>query len=190
MHSILHHADWFKSSSNLISLGSVIFALLAAAYARSSAISAKRSYKLSATQDSRRTPTLSLYLADCYSYVSQDHIVVAIAITISNPTDIDNSIARAELVVTYHKQEGQSVRLNVTSTTTASAQISGVRKSLDPPAAVPSHQSIAGLLLFEPPAIILGNSVIDDYSLTIMDSHEEFVTMAGLTIRETFTSQE
>jgi hypothetical protein len=117
-------------------------------------------------------------------------MVVAIAITISNPTDIDNSIARAELIVTYHKQEGESIRLSVASTTSSAAKISGAGDFLDPPVAVPSHQTVAGVLLFEPSDIILDNGAIDDYSLAIMDSHGESITMTVLIIRETFTQQE
>lgn len=190
MHVISHHIGWSTNSSNLISLGSVMFALASAVYARSSALSAKRSYALAELQDSRRAPKFTLYLADCYSYASEDHVVVAIAITISNPTDIDNSIARAELIIAYRKHEDKSARLSVASTTAASAQISGEGNFLDPPTSVPSHQTIAGLLLFEPLEVILDNSVIDDYSLTIIDSHGESIIVENLTIRETFMQPE
>lgn len=190
MHAILHHLDWFTSSSNLISLGSVIVALASAAYARNSAVSSKRSYELAALQDARRSPKFVLYLSDCYSRFLEDHTVIATSLTVSNPTDIDNSIVRAELVITYHKQEGQQIKMIIASTATVPDLISGVTNLLNTPAPVPSHQSTAGVLLFEPPAAILRNSVIDSYSLNILDSHETIATMADLTVREVFTAQE
>ena len=103
---------WFSSSSNSIALASLTIALASVVYARNSAKISKRSYDLAELQDSRRDPRLKLYLSDAYSFTSGDHAVIAISITLSNPTDIDNSIARAELGVTYHRKGGQPVRMS------------------------------------------------------------------------------
>jgi hypothetical protein len=178
--------DWFTSSANLISLGSILIALASAVYARSSVKVAKRSYELAAVQDARRDPKLSLYLADSYALISKENVAIAISVTVSNPSDIDNSVKRAELCVAYHRQDEKSIVMKIPSTSTAPHSLADVSGVLDPPVSLLSHQSVAGLLIFEPPAMILRGSVIDEYSLHITDSHEMTVSLANITVRESF----
>jgi hypothetical protein len=189
MQAIQHHVNWFTSSSNLISLGSIAIAFASAVYARSMAKISKRSLELAEQQDSRREPKLSLYLSDAYALISNDSTVIAVSITVTNPTDIDNSIARAELSITYHRKEGQAIRMSIPPTRGDPERTYHVSNLLSPPVSIPSHQSVAGLLIFELPAIILADSnIVDEYTLSVEDSHEKTVTLDNLTVRESFES--
>jgi hypothetical protein len=184
--SAANHLDWFKSSSNLIALGSVIFAFAAAAYARSMAVSAKKSYDLARSQEARREPKLSLHLADAYGFRSADRTIIAVSINVFNRTDIDNSVARAELAITYHRDKGHAVRMNVAALPEIPRELDVTTKPISLPIGVPSHQSIAGLLLFELPAQLLKGSILDDYTLSVLDSHEKVAELTNLMVREVF----
>jgi hypothetical protein len=178
---------WFSSSANSIAFASLAIAFVSAVYARRSAKISKRSLDLAELQDSRHAPKVNLYLSDAYSFTSEDHSVIVISITLTNPTDVDNSIIRAELGVSYHRMGGQSIKMKIASLPATSTALTTIADTLNAPITVPSHQSIAGLLVFEPPSMILKESVVDEYSLILSDSHDKALTRPDITVRESFS---
>jgi hypothetical protein len=179
-----HPAEWYTNAALLISISSAVLSLVAAFYTRSMAQSTKKAYQLAARQDARREPELALYLVDAQSFRSGERIEVAVSVTASNPTDIDNSLVRAELGIEYHRSDRQAIVLKI-APTEESSTIPGFtpQKTLSIPLPISAHQSAAGWLIFKLPPLLSG-SVIDHYFLLVEDSHQKTTTLANLFIRE------
>ena len=188
LHIVHHVVKWLSDSANLIALASIVVACAAAVYARSSAQSAKRAYNLALEQNARRDPRLTLYQSDALSLNSLGSVKVAISVTIANPTDIDNSVARAELAVSYHRSDGRTTVINIPAATDSAELLPGVSDIFCHTINVPSHQVVAGWFVFELPKMILHDCTIDSYSLSVEDSHQRSTALPNLLVRESFAS--
>jgi hypothetical protein len=190
LHTAHHLIDWFKNSSNVIALASAVVAGASGLYAGSSAKSARKTYRLTLAQDARRDPNLIVYLSDARILTSHKGTKAEVSITITNPTDIDNSVTRAELQVTYRRSGGPATKINITSSSTVSILPSTEQAVLDVPVGVPSHQAIAGQLTFLLPAMILHDCAIDNYSLSLHDTHQKETKILNLFIGSSVGSSE
>lgn len=190
LRTVQHHIDWFTNIPTLIALGSALVALVSALYTVSMAKSARKAYELAARQDSRREPRLAVYLSDAQSLKPADRFEIAISITVANPTDIDNSVTRAELGVTYHRLDGRPITARLSPSADSDTRTLAMQRTLDIPASISSHQSMAGWLRFELPDMLVVDCVIDNYSLLLEDSHQRSTTIDSLFVREGLSPQE
>src|SRR5260370_32001668 len=62
---------------------------------------AARALAISESQEKRRQPQLGIYLFNGYRRLVPKRQIFGFLVSVSNPTDINNSIARAELQITY-----------------------------------------------------------------------------------------
>src|SRR5215475_9687438 len=62
---------------------------------------ATRALAISESQEQRRRPQLGIYLVNGYRRYLPKRQLFGFLVSVSNPTDINNSISRAELQVTY-----------------------------------------------------------------------------------------
>jgi len=179
--------EWWKDPATLIALAAAIIALASAVYSASSARTAKKAYRLAAEQDARRNPQLIPYLSDAYIVISDTKTETAVSVTLANRSDIDNSIARAELVVEYHRDDNRITTLRIPPTEDISGLPLKSENLLDIPRAIPSHQTVVGWLVFSIPKWILQDTVIDSYALSIYDSYEKTATLSNLMFRQSFS---
>lgn len=179
-----HPSEWYTNAALLIAIASAVLSLVSVVFTRSMARSAKKTYQLGIMQDARREPELTLYLVDAQSFRAGKRAEIAISVTASNPTDIDNSLVRAELGVEYHRSDQQAIVIKVPSTE-EHGTIPGFTppKILSIPLPISAHQSAAGWLMFKLPEI-LSDGVIDRYFLLVEDSHQKTTTLANLFVRE------
>ncbi len=182
--------EWWKNPATLIALVSALVALASALFTASSARTAKNTYRLAAEQDARREPQLTPYLSDAHILSSGSRTEAAISITVTNRSDIDNSIARAELAVEYHRDNDRATTIKIPSNNDTSGLPLTSDNLLYVPNDISSHQTIAGWLVFSMPEWLLRDCVIDNYSLSIYDSNEEVATLPDLLLRQSFDSPE
>lgn len=180
--------EWWKNPVTLIALASALVALASAAYAASSARTAKKAYRLTLKQDAQRKPLLIPYLSSAHILTSRTKIEVAISITVANPSDIDNSIAQAELVVEYSKGSNRTTTIRIPPDNHTSAFSLGSDSLLCIPKSIPSHQTIAGWLVFSIPDWVRQTYDIDSYSLSIYDSHQKITTLSNLLVLESYSN--
>lgn len=62
---------------------------------------ATRALSIGENQEQRRQPWLGIYMADGYRRYLPDRQLFRFLVSVSNPTDINNSVVQAELQVTY-----------------------------------------------------------------------------------------
>ena len=112
----MHAGHWLKQPGNVLALASLLVAIMSAIYAWRSAVAAKRSavtadkaYKLAEAQDARTRPKFTINLVNCYLHTSNGHQRLAAELRVSNPTDSDNAIAVAELVIAYQRRGGSEM---------------------------------------------------------------------------------
>jgi hypothetical protein len=180
--------DLWKNPATFIALASAIVALASAVYTASYARTAKKTYRLMVEQDARRNPHLIPYLSDAYIHTSKTGAEAAISITVTNPSDIDNSIARIELLIKYRRDKDRGTVIKIPPSDHVTGLPLKSENLLQIPRGISSHQIVAGWLAFIVPEWITHGSLIDSYSLSIYDSHGEIATLTDLTLRQSFES--
>lgn len=88
------------------SLGSAIVAVL-------SVRTARRSLGLAQQQDARRRPRIDSYLRNGYARRDLDRRLYAVSLSLTNPSDADNSIAMLELEIRYRTPDGRVMTMRL-----------------------------------------------------------------------------
>jgi hypothetical protein len=173
----------------LIALISLAIAFWSAKSARNSAKLSKRSHDLAELQDSRRSPKLTLRLSNAYWLAFENPRVIVMSITLSNPTDVDNSIASAELAVRYRMDDNQTVTARIAPLRAAPVSFANATEVLAPPVTVPSHQSVAGLLMFELSTAMHVDWLMNNhpYSLILLDGHDRTIEYPDIQVHDPFS---
>ncbi|MEC4685485.1 MAG: hypothetical protein VST71_07120 [Nitrospirota bacterium] len=173
--------------SLLIAAASVVAAWVAALFAYVSARTSKRALLLAEQQEKRRQPKLVPYLVDGYhKSISQDQFsIYAFSLSISNPSDIDNSIAQIEFQIAYTTATNAHMVVKVQHDDNPIDRFGGGDiKPFLIPESINAHLTIAGWAFFKIDDILIGNSDIDAYTLIFTDSHGAFSTLEPNMVRE------
>lgn len=169
-----------------VAVGSAVIALLSMWFARSSANTARQALKLAMQQEARRQPRIVPYLADGFVARSESRRIYALSLSLSNPTDSDNSLAMIELQVRYRTPEGIVITARVPHLPSLGSILpaEGEPEVLVPPTAVGAHKTTAGWVLFEVSQALLGDSEIDEYRVILTDSHSATAELEPCILRE------
>jgi hypothetical protein len=167
---------WFGLASAVAAVGAAVFAWVSSRVAR-------QALQLEQQRELRRRPTLVPYLADGLCRYGQASRTYAFSLSISNPSDIDNSIALVELQIDYVIRDGILMSLKLPAGRAAEFG-AGNLSLLVPPLRVDAHQTIAGWLVFELKEALIGNSRIDNYTVLLQDSHGATTRLEQAVIRE------
>jgi hypothetical protein len=134
---------------------------------------ARRSLALAQQQDARRSPRIVSYLRDGYVRRDPDRCLYAVSLSLTNPSDTDNSVAMLELEIHYRIPVGQviTVRLPHDETLRDGFGRSDIQ-ALALPVHIPAHGTIAGWSFFALPLAAVGDAEIDDYFVRLVDAHE------------------
>ena len=105
-----------------------------------------------------------------------------------NPTDINNSVARAELQVTYVLQNDVNAVCRIPHkpelADNTSAGASGTSTVFSLPLRIDAHQTTSGLLLFPLENEVIGSGSVDSHSLILEDTHGISTTSEPITVTE------
>lgn len=164
------HENWPEIVTAIAAVIALVLSIFSIHYARASLSLAKE-------QDRRRLPKLtSGFLQGYYTADRTGNRVYRIEISVSNPSDSDNALARAELRLTYRLQDGTEM--------TARLSQAGSDGQLRLPMRIAAHEAVAGWCHFQvPPAIVAGN-MIDQYVVELTDTHDQITSVTPLILSE------
>jgi hypothetical protein len=139
--------------------------------------------QLAEKQEQRRRPTLVPYLADGYSEAKGNHRLLAFSVSLSNPSDTNNSIAQIELALSYTTPTGVFMTMKLPVSVLGSATVGDV-KLLEPPLKIDAHQSVSGWVFFEIKNELIKGCRLDTYILQFQDSHGHINSLEQAIVRE------
>lgn len=158
----------------IISSVSAMVAIVAAFFANSSNVTARKALAIAEQQEVRKRPALTPYLIEGYFKKIEEAKtkIYGFSISLSNPTDIDNSIAHLELEICYVTVQNVCMKLKIPHRDNLVHEFGGGSiKPLVVPLPVLAHQTVAGWALFNVSNALLGDCEIDSYSISITDAH-------------------
>lgn len=173
---------WIPALALLISLISVFLSW------RSSRI-ARRALAISESQEKRRQPQLGVYLANGYRQTGPNGQLFGFLVSVTNPTDINNSIARTELQITYlvEKDVKTTCRLQhnpaVGERASSNAAVHAAT-IFSLPIRIDAHQTLSGWFLFALDNHVIGKGSVDSHRLILEDTHGVSICSDPITVRE------
>jgi hypothetical protein len=150
---------------------------------------AGRSLEISERNELRRLPALTVYLAQAYQMELMHRAVFMFAVSIGNPTDIDNSVARIELRLAHISDDAKRnpiiTRFDHDSTVfTADPPIDlGSATVLQLPLRIDAHQTAAGWVIFGVPSASVDEMSLNSYSIVMQDTHGNSTAIEPIIIR-------
>jgi hypothetical protein len=149
---------------------------------------AVRALSISESQEQRRQPQLTIYMVDGYRRYLPDKQLFGFLISVSNPTDINNSLVHAELQVTYvlakevkavcRTPHEQLVAEIVPDATSRLANVFSL------PVRIDAHQTAAGWFVFSLDNKVIGGKTIDAHRIILEDSHGVSSRTEPLSVRD------
>lgn len=141
--------------------------------------------KLALKQDARKVPTLTCYLSHGFQKTSETGRAFSLLVQVRNPSDSNNAVANAELVVRYLTRERVLMTLKLPANRDRAGNfVRGQDDMLLLPAKVPAHEVISGWLQFLTPVDLLAGVAIDGYELELTDTHEAKTTITPNLMQE------
>jgi hypothetical protein len=136
---------------------------------------ALRALSISEKQEQRRQPLLAIYMADGYRRYLPDKQLFGFLVSVTNPTDINNSVAQAELQLTYVLGNEIKAFCRVPhSPALAEVTVDANGHSATVfalPFRIDAHQTVAGWLIFSLANNVIAGRTIDAYRIILEDSH-------------------
>lgn len=154
---------------------SLVVATASALLAWRSFRTAARALALSERQEKRREPKLKIFYSDGYRRLDANLQLFGFLVTISNPSDIDNSVARAELQIISDLGEGVETVLRVQHDTALSqlpgGHSYGDARAFSLPFRVDAHQAESGWFLFGLKNELIGEGTVVRHTRILEDTH-------------------
>ena len=143
--------------------------------------------RLALAQESRRLPRLIPNLIDGYYQEREDDggRVYAFRVTVANPTDTNNAIARAELSIAYLTVDQLQMTMKLGANESAAKySVKNQEQALAVPTTISAHNAVSGWLRFHVPAAMMVNRDIEAYRLTLTDTHGETASVVPILVQE------
>ncbi|HUU26225.1 MAG TPA: hypothetical protein VM123_00300 [archaeon] len=170
-----------------VAVASAIAAWAAALFAYLAARISKRSLRLAELQENRRQPKLVPYLSEAYykKFSHEKYTIYAFFLSISNPSDIDNSIAYLEFKVKCALSKNNKMAIKVTHNPKLSKNFGGDEVlPIYVPARIDAHQTITGWVFFRINDAFIDNYDFDSYTIIIKDSQNALSHLEPIIVRE------
>jgi hypothetical protein len=157
---------WISGLALLVSGCSVFFSWRAGR-------NAARALAISENQEKRRHPQLGIYLVKGYRRLVPKRQLFGFLVSVSNPTDINNSVARAELQITYMMENDESAICRIQHDAALGEKVgdSTPASVLALPLRIDAHQTVSGWLLFALDNDAIRKRTIDAHRLILEDTH-------------------
>jgi hypothetical protein len=149
---------------------------------------ASRALKISESQEKRRQPSLGVYLAKAYRQLIPGKQLFGFLVSVTNPSDINNSIARAELQITYllNNDVKAICRISHNHELAEKDRIGEPQEAsvFAVPARIDAHQTLFGWFLFALDNNVIGEGTVDSHSLLLEDTHDITTDSGPIMVRE------
>jgi hypothetical protein len=149
---------------------------------------ADRALAISEGQEKRRQPQLLVYLVKGYRRIEPKRQLFGFLVSVSNPTDINNSVARAELQITYLLENDVEAVCRIQHSQALGEHASGgtaeAATVLALPARIDAHQTMSGWLLFALDDKVIGERTVDGHRLILADTHGISTDTGPIMVRE------
>ncbi len=165
---------FWAQSTFWISLASLGLAGWSSVASWRSVQTAKRALAISEGHEERRRPQLGIYRAKGFRRYEATRQVFSFLVSITNPTDIDNSIAMVELQITYALDGGIKAACRISHNpefAEAVESAAGLAHIISLPTRVDAHQTVAGWLIFSLNHDLVAGRTIDTQKIILEDSH-------------------
>jgi hypothetical protein len=150
----------------------------------------RRTLRLARLQEERRAYRLVVYLIQGYCRAIPGARVFEFSISVSNPSDINNSVDRLELQISYTTSQGFCMAVKVPHKRTLAGSFPQPAAVLSPPIRIDAHQTVAGLTLFEVSDALIGTGEVDGYTLLLSDAHGAVTKLEQAIVSEISDSHE
>jgi hypothetical protein len=172
----------------IIAALALIVSLCSLAVSGISGVRASRALEISERQEKRRQPSLGVYLARAYRRLMPGKQLFGFLVSVTNPTDINNSIARAELQITYLINNDVKAICRIPH----NHELAGKDGAGEPqeagvfavPSRIDAHQTLIGWFLFALDNNVIGEGTVDSHRLLLEDTHDITTDSGPLMVRE------
>jgi hypothetical protein len=173
--------NWIAALALLISFLSLLLSWR-------SAKRADRALAISEGQEERRKPRLCIYLIRGYRRRAPRRQLFGFLVSVSNPTDTNNSIARAELQITYLLENEVKAACRIQHAGSlvedASDNIAAAFHAFSLPERIDAHQTLSGWFVFGLDDSVIGDGTVEGHSLILEDTHGISADSGPLMVRE------
>jgi hypothetical protein len=161
-----------------ISIAALFVAVFAASFAFWSARTADRALRLARDQEQRQP--FVMYLVDGYvrSLTSKPYRIYSFLISISNPSDSNNAVARMDLRVSYRTTKNYYGAVDIPLALADPAeQFQQGYATLKVPHRIDAHQTVTGWANFEVANAVLQDCMVEKYTTVVLDPQDQSTEM-------------
>jgi hypothetical protein len=142
----------------------------------------RRAIQLSERQEKRKQPLLVLELDDSYFEVLQGgRRIYSFHLSVKNPSDSDNAIARVDMHLRYVLDSGISITAKLPAVELGDK--ADTRKCLVAPLRVSAHDTVLGWCDFIVEPGVLNGHQIEAYQIVVSDSQDAAATIEPLVVQ-------
>jgi len=149
---------------------------------------ATRALGITEIQEARRHPQLNIYLANGYRHYLPERKLFCFLVSVSNPTDTNNSISKAELQVTYFLTDDikSTIRFSHDLSLRESVEYSNSNEAnvFSLPVHIDAHKTVAGWFLFSIEHSLIMGKTVDSHKIILEDSHNTPTYSENLVVRD------
>ena len=180
--------NFFVDPKNWMSALALLISFLSLLLSWRSGRRAHRALTISEGQEERRKPRLGIYLVRGYRRRGPKRQLFGFLVSVSNPTDTNNSIARAELQITYSLENGVKAVCRVQHADSlggdASNDAAAAARIFSLPERIEAHQTLSGWFLFALDDSVIGERTVEGHSLILEDTHGISTDSGPMMVRE------
>lgn len=158
---------WIPSPTTIAAWIAIIISYLS--YRRSG-----RALRLAEQQEERRRPVLVLYLQRGYLRRTEQDRIYKFLLSISNPSDSNNAVARIDLRIEYRTAANFRAAVDVPAVRQDDQTFGGDNHAeIEIPIKVDAHNTVTGWVCFQVKKALLKDCNVDSYVILVTDSHGE-----------------
>lgn len=144
-----------------------------------------RRLRIMERQEQRQRPVLRLYLQDCHLIKNGEDRAYTFLLSVSNPADSDNALARLDLRIQYRNESNLLSTTDVPCVSTSDQTLTkNYVSALVIPANIGAHQTIAGRVFFRFKRALLEKCNVEKYFIIATDSHGLRTNIETALVRE------
>jgi hypothetical protein len=184
--SVIPNDNFLADPKVWISVLALLVSFFSALLSWRSGKNAARALAISENQERRRQPQLGLYLFNGYRRRVPNRQLFGFLVSVSNPTDINNSVALAELQITYLLENDVEAVCRLPHNPSLGENTPGegmpAATVFSLPVRIDAHQTVSGWFLFGLDNNLIGKGTITRHKLILGDTHgvPTITTVIGL----------
>jgi len=163
-----------ETISILIAFISALASCFAVWFAARSKKIAFKAYELAYEQDQRGRPSLELYIVDKYvkTFKGIDERLFVFRLRITNKSASRNSIKNIQLLIAHKKGNAPPSKVLIQHNSAPFKEISENENLFKVPFVIDHYSAMGGVAVFKVPNELLRGSVVETYSIKIIDNSD------------------